>query len=92
MELRHNFAIIIAIIYIAPSHALLDNLVVSNLNDLYTSYVLTYSENDFKSVNFSSSILGGKALIGNALFVVTGKKIVKYLLKVYQNTLEIQLG
>jgi len=53
----------------SASAAFLDNLVVANINDLYTSYLLSYTENDFKSLNFSSSILGGKAILGNAIMV-----------------------
>ena len=54
----------------------LDNLVVTNtLSSFLTSYALTYSENDFKSLNFSSSSLGLKAILGNALFVLAGKTI-----------------
>jgi len=53
----------------SASASFLDNLVVANINDLYTSYLLSYTENDFKSLNFSSSILGGKAILGNAMFV-----------------------
>ena len=52
----------------------LDNLVVTNtLSSFLTSYALTYSENDFKSLNFSSSNLGFKAILGNALFILAGK-------------------
>merc|ERR1712172_80766 len=58
-----------ALLLSSASAAFLDNLVVANINDLYTSYLLSYTENDFKSLNFSSSILGGKAIVGNALIV-----------------------
>merc|ERR1739844_233932 len=58
-----------ALLLSSASAAFLDNLVVANINDLYTSYLLSYTENDFKSLNFSSSILGGKAVLGNALVV-----------------------
>ena len=56
------------------STAFLDNLVVSDtLSSLYSSYLLTYSDQDFKSLNYSSTSLGGKAILGNALFVAGGK-------------------
>merc|ERR1739844_458322 len=64
-----------ALLLSSASAAFLDNLVVANINDLYTSYLLSYTENDFKSLNFSSSILGGKAIVGNALIVAGGKTI-----------------
>lgn len=53
----------------STSAAFLDNLNVANLNNLYNSYLLTYTENDFKSLNFSSSILGKKAILGNAIVI-----------------------
>merc|ERR1711935_42688 len=58
-----------ALLLSSASAAFLDNLVVANINDLYTSYLLSYTENDFKSLNFSSSILGGKAIVFNTLIV-----------------------
>ena len=67
-----------ALLLSSASAAFLDNLVVANINDLYTSYLLSYTENDFKSLNFSSSILGGKAIVGNALIVAGGKTICIY--------------
>ena len=62
----------------STSAAFLDNLNVANLNNLYNSYLLTYTENDFKSLNFSSSVLGKKAIIGNALVIGAGKKLIRY--------------
>merc|ERR1712008_152168 len=58
-----------ALLLSSASAAFLDNLFVANINDLYTSYLLSYTENDFKSLNFSSSILGGKAIVFNTLIV-----------------------
>ena len=67
--------IIGALLLSSASAAFLDNLVVANINDLYTSYLLAYTENDFKALNFSSSVLGGKAIVGNALVVAGGKTL-----------------
>ena len=62
----------------------LDNLVVTNtLSSFLTSYALTYSENDFKSLNFSSSNLGFKAILGNAVFILAGKTYFRLLLAPY---------
>jgi len=58
----------------------LDNLVVTNtLSSFLTSYALTYSENDFKSLNFSSSNLGFKAILGNAVFILAAAGVLSLL-------------
>jgi len=75
-----------ALLLSSASAAFLDNLVVANINDLYTSYLLSYTENDFKSLNFSSSILGGKAIVGNALIVAGGYVLAVALLQLLPET------
>ena len=72
---RVTLSFIIGTLFVScASASFLDNLVVANINDLYTSYLLSYTEGDFKSLNFSSSVLGGKAILGNALVVAGGKQ------------------
>lgn len=61
-------------VYAHQSSAIgLDNLVVSNVNNGYNSYMLTYTDKDFKSVNISETEFGKKAFIGNVIAVAAGK-------------------
>ena len=73
---KTSIVLALGLVFLASevSAVYLDNLVVTNtLSSFLTSYALTYSENDFKALNFSSTALGLKAIVGNAVFLLAGK-------------------